>query len=321
MIVADHQLFVSTRDGKILCFGEADVAHPKHVKTWETHSAALSITPEAARYARSLIREAAGRYGTAIVIGLADGNLVKALAMESEYHILAFDDDANRIERLRLELQLAGVYGERVAVIQGDLKHVSLPPYLASVIVTESADRVPQSGSEVLQSLRPFGGIAALGDGVASVQMLKSLVPGNFELSTVDGMPLIRRAGALPGTADYQGNYEHCEDALVRFPLGVLWFDDSLAHFKRSPQPQFQNGIMISRPKDWHAERIQGNNSVDYPLPTALSLVAMPETHEQWASWGDCPIEVGSIQRIGLNFGAPGDRMTRDGTLWLDYRL
>lgn len=460
MIVADQQLFVSTRDGKILCFGAAEVAQPKPAKTWKTHPTALSTTPEASRHARSLIREAAGRHGTAIVMGLADGNLVKALVQESEYHIIAFDHDANRIERLRLELQLAGVYGERVAVIQGDLKHVSLPPYLANVIVTESADRAPESWSELLQSLRPFGGIAALGDGFASKQKLKSLVPGNFELSEVDGMPLIRRVGALPGTADYQGNYEHCEDTLVRFPLGVLWFDDSLAHFKRSPQPQFNNGLMISRPKDWHAERIQGNNSVDYPLlrpmfsdiytgrvlaefeypnlrkslpdiglgepqisyyhaphqktalnpippivgerinpltgimeprvfpktygcdggvdygffytlrsgtaafydktlesgtvfisgprsgctnsiipsggllnvpyfyegctcsyplPTALSLVAMPETHEQWASWGECAIETGSIQRIGLNFGAPGDRKTRDGTLWLDY--
>ena len=45
----------------------------------------------------------------------------------------------------------------------------------------------------------------------------------------------------------------------------------------------------------------------------------MPETHEQWASWGDDTVEANSIQRIGLNFGAPGDRKTRDGTLWLDY--
>ena len=56
-----------------------------------------------------------------------------------------------------------------------------------------------------------------------------------------------------------------------------------------------------------------------YPLPTALSMFAMPETHEQWSSWGDASIEPGSIERIGLNFGAPGDRKTRDGTLWLDY--
>ena len=29
--------------------------------------------------------------------------------------------------------------------------------------------------------------------------------------------------------------------------------------------------------------------------------------------------EHAGIQRIGLNLGAPGDRMTEAGTLWLDY--
>jgi hypothetical protein len=42
----------------------------------------------------------------------------------------------------------------------------------------------------------------------------------------------------------------------------------------------------------------------------------MPETYEQWAAWGPSTTE--NIQRLGLNFGAPGDRVTREGTLWLD---
>ena len=58
-----------------------------------------------------------------------------------------------------------------------------------------------------------------------------------------------------------------------------------------------------------------------YPLPMALSLVSMPETFEQWMSWGEKPAEqlLGKIERLGVNFGAPGDRKTEDGTLWLDY--
>ena len=43
----------------------------------------------------------------------------------------------------------------------------------------------------------------------------------------------------------------------------------------------------------------------------------MPETYEQWTAWG--PGTPSAIQRIGINFGAPGDRVTRGGTLWLDY--
>jgi hypothetical protein len=58
-----------------------------------------------------------------------------------------------------------------------------------------------------------------------------------------------------------------------------------------------------------------------YPLPMALALTSMPETFEQWATWGAAPAEPlrGKIERIGINFGAPGDRKTRDGTLWLDH--
>ncbi|MEQ1828923.1 MAG: PQQ-binding-like beta-propeller repeat protein [Pirellula sp.] len=460
MIVADQQLIVSTREGKIFCLGASADALPRPPTDWPNEIADLQASDTAASYAKALVREAPSLFGTAIVMGLTDGELVKALVKESRYHVVAFDDDANRVERLRRELQRAGVYGERAAVIHSDLKHVSIPPFVANVVVTESASGMHGTPSELLQSLRPFGGIAMLGEGVADEQMLQSLSPGKFELSKMEGRELIRRIGALPGTADYVGNYEHCEDTLVRFPLGVLWFDDTLAHFKRSPQPEFRDGIMVSRPKDWHAERIKGEYKVDYPLlrsvfsdiytgrvldaseqstlrkqfpdfglserqqsyyhaphqttalnplppiagerinpltgkkeprvfpknygcdggvdygllytlrsgtaayydktlesgtvfisgprsgctnsiipsggllnvpyfyegctcsyplPTALSLVAMPETHEQWSSWGDGPIEISSIERIGVNFGAPGDRKTRDGTLWLDY--
>ncbi len=37
----------------------------------------------------------------------------------------------------------------------------------------------------------------------------------------------------------------------MRAPLGVLWFDDSVRQFKRSPQPKIIDGVMISQPKAW----------------------------------------------------------------------
>ncbi|NOX98321.1 MAG: hypothetical protein GXP30_01050, partial [Verrucomicrobia bacterium] len=57
-----------------------------------------------------------------------------------------------------------------------------------------------------------------------------------------------------------------------------------------------------------------------YPLPAGTALVSRPQTDEQWAVWGaqSAASLNGKLQRVGVNFGAPGDRMTRDGTLWLD---
>ena len=56
-----------------------------------------------------------------------------------------------------------------------------------------------------------------------------------------------------------------------------------------------------------------------YPLPVGFSMIPMPESFEQWSSWGETDLEPNSIIRIGMNLGAPGDRMARNGTLWLDY--
>ncbi len=60
--------------------------------------------------------------------------------------------------------------------------------------------------------------------------------------------------------------------------------------------------------------------SCGYQNQTSLALVHMPEMEmwtinhtAQFSKPGD------RIQRIGINFGAPGDRMHPDGTLWIDY--
>jgi hypothetical protein len=53
-----------------------------------------------------------------------------------------------------------------------------------------------------------------------------------------------------------------------------------------------------------------------YPLPVGLALISRSPDQEQWSSWGPGPTE--NIRRVGINFGAPGDRMSPEGTLWLD---
>ena len=464
MISADDRLFVSTREGRVYCFAQAEKTTPLAATHWRQPITRLTTTEQSTSLAKRLLVESAGPHGYALVVGLHDGSVVKALLQQSQYHVVAIDDDHVRVDELRRELDHAGVYGTRVAVIERDPEQVVLPPYIATIVTTETPDRMADSWSELLQTLRPFGGIAALRStaeqGIANADALRSLKPGNFDLSQLDEQTLVRRVGALPGSTEYDGNWNPSADELVRFPLGVLWFDDTLAHFKRSPQPQFTNGVMISRPKDWHAPRVKGNYTIDYPLlppvlsdiytgrvlddseyadlranlaktdptkpepsqyrpprqsdawkpkqpvvgerinpltgqkeprafpktygcdggvdygsfytlragtpafydktaesgtvflsgprsgctnsvipaggllnvpyfyegctcsyplPTAMSLVAMPEDHEQWSAWGESEPGPGSIQRIGLNFGAPGDRITRNGTLWLDY--
>lgn len=466
MVAANGQLFVSTREGRIYCFAESDKPEPDNpestkVTHWRQPELPLTATAASTAQARRLLKEASANHGYAFIIGLTDGSLVKALVHESNYHVIAVDDDPQRVHTLRQELDAAGVYATRAVVLESSLLRLALPPYVATVLTTERNEDSIQLSKDLLQSLRPYGGIAAFPDrGVSNPDNLQSHSPGNFQSSTTGEHVLVRRIGALPGSTQYNGDWKLSPDELVRFPLGVLWFDDTLSHFKRSPQPQFRDGLMISRPKDWHAPRVAGEYSTDYPLlppvlsdiytgrvldpterpdvrdllektdpgkpepsqyrpprqkdawkpdqpvvgerinpltgtreprtfpktygcdggvdygsfftlragtpafydktaesgtvflsgprsgctnsvipaggllnvpyfyegctcsyplPTAMSLVSMPEQHEQWSSWGESEPKANSIVRLGLNFGAPGDRITRAGTLWLDY--
>lgn len=57
--------------------------------------------------------------------------------------------------------------------------------------------------------------------------------------------------------------------------------------------------------------------SCDYSLFTSLSFVHVPE-NEQW-TYNTFTVTGDRVTRIGVNFGAPGDRLAPNGTLWLDH--
>jgi hypothetical protein len=459
ILLAAGRVFVVERSGRISCFSAAERGPNATPTNWDDKKRTLDVSPATAKRARRLVEAASTKHGIAMVIGLEDGALVKGLVAESEFQLIVFDDDPRRVERLRAELALADIYADRAAVLLTNVSELKLPPYLAELMVSE---RTTTAFANLMNTLRPYGGtavFAARPDAALSIAALQPLAK-NFKATEVGEEYLVlQRVGALPGASNYSGDWTASPDELVKFPLGVLWFDDTLAHFKRSPQPVFVDGLMISRPKDWHAPRTKGNYAVDYPLlppvlsdiytgrviaddeatevraslpatdpakaepsqyrpprqadawkpeqpvvgtrnnplsgeaeprsfpktygcdggvdygnfftlrsgtaafydktiesgtvflsgprsgctnsiipaggllnvpyyyegctcsyplPSAMSLYSLPESHEQWSSWGDADLSEKEISRVGFNFGAPGDRMTRGGTLWLD---
>lgn len=459
MLTAEGRLFVVTRKGNLYCFDDASrVQGPPKV-----HPLPPSASIESERR------------GYSLVVGLSDGREVRRLAEEQQSSVVVVEPDGELVDQFRKQFDEAGLYGTRISILNVEPSNAGLPPYFASSLSSEdmeefvaafsgdnAQDEKPGPLVKLLDSLRPFGGSSSLpvsGPQYRKLQsQLTAAAEAGFQVAYESERISIRREGALPGSTDYRGGFAESRDRRVRFPLGVLWFDDTLGHFKRSPQPQFLGGTMVSFGKDWHVPMIKGlrgkdyplheaelsdvytgrvfgpdeatalrtslskpdretrepsqyrppsqnnawkpepprpgrrvnpltgveevrtfpktygcdggidygnfytmrsgtaafydktresgtvfisgprsgcTNSVipangvlnvpyyyegctcSYPLPVALSLVSMSETHEQWASWGAGKPE--NIQRIGINFGAPGDRTTHDGTLWLDY--
>ena len=415
VVVADGKCFVVSEAGVLHAYGAAR-GPAKH---WPREAVPAAADDDRAR---RLIAAAGTDRGWALLTEAGPPGFIEALAAHSQFQLLVLSRDP----ALRPRLTRAGLYGERVAVLDSA---EGLPPYFAGVVF---------GPAPVGDTLRPMGG----------------------RLVSLDGR-LLQTRGALAGSTNYLADWNANTDPLVQAPLGVLWFDDALSHFKRSPQPKVVDGVLISSDKDWldasnrkgkvdyrlqapvfsdiytgrvldayeqpelrakfgtvDQESIQPaqyrpptqtndwspappkaglrtnpltleeeprvfpksygcdggfdyggiytfrsgtaafydkkvesgtvhisgprsgcTNSIvpaggilnvpyyyegctcSYPLPMALALYSMPETFEQWATWGAVPKAAlhGKIQRLGLNFGAPGDRKTRDGTLWLDH--
>jgi len=460
---ANQRLIVTTREGGIYCFAQEGAAARKGAKE---SAPPPELAPQWAARAKEILAAAEQKAGYCILSGDDAAPLGEAIASASKLQVVSFVSLEAEANKARARLSRKGLPGARVSIIQDSRPIDTLPPYFASLVILSGAELLRDSSPEelagkVYRTLRPFGGTAVFDLAAAEAEKLKTAI-GKLELSGSrlrnirPGLLLLTRDGPLPGSTDYSGGWSS-PDELVKAPLGVLWFDDSLGHFKRSPQPQFRSGIMISRPKDWHYPRSKQSRNRDYPLlksvlsdiytgrilapdeqetlrnelarnsatqreptqyrpptqknawkpekpktgdrispltgltsprsfpksygcdgginyghiysmrsgtaafydlrsesgtihisgprsgctnsvipaggllnipyfyegctcsyplPVGLALVNMPQEHEQWASWGTS--KPSNIIRIGINLGAPGDRVDSNGTLWLD---
>ena len=452
MLAAHNKMFVVTEEGRLYCFGPRATTP----KTHKTDHLKLETRQDAWHHEVKRILHATGKHsGYALVWGIGSGRLIEELILQTRMHIIAVDADAKRVDALRRRLDAAGLYGERIRVHAADPLAFEFPPYLADLVVSEdlSGGGFSQGvtfARALFNVLRPYGGVACLSVPDNRTQAFARWVEQanleNGRIKQVDKLTLLSRPGALPGTVDYTGQWSS-PDERVKAPLGVLWFDDTVRQFKRSPQPKIVDGVMISQPKAWltterpyaleqptfadvytgrvlsekeahaavkhmsepdsgpqtpqyrppevnksnvWAERINPvtglkeprllpksygcepgvdyghmitmrsgtgafydkrfesglinisgirtgcTNSIipangilnvpyfyegctcGYPLASGLGMVHMPEAFEQWMAWGDTRFE-GRVKRLGINFGAPGDRMTESGTLWLDH--
>ena len=436
MIVADDKLFVTTVAGRLYAFGKPQDTAPRVYPAPQSEE--LKPTPRSSKLLATI-----ARHGYTVFLGAPEHDTLNHLAAQSKVHFIVVESEAARAQALRERLVKSGHYGSRVALHHADPATFDMPPYFANTIVVhQRVSLTPAARKSILQSVRPYGG--------------KLVEQAGEELK------ITIREGALPGSTNYHGDFKPSPDELVRAPLGVLWFDDTLGHFKRSPQPKFIDGVMISTTKDWldastrtnavdyrlmapmfsdvYTGRLLSDEETDevkkqdvakvdlktvqrsqyrpptqkndwkpeppkpglrqnpltgeteartfpksygcdggfdygniytmrsgtasfydkrtdsgtinisgprsgctnsvipangvlnlpyfykgctcsYPLPTGLAMYSLPETHEQWTTWGAVARKefAGKIQRIGVNFGAPADRKTESGTLWLDY--
>ncbi|MCA9212327.1 MAG: PQQ-binding-like beta-propeller repeat protein, partial [Planctomycetales bacterium] len=154
------------------------------------------------------INECGNRNGLCIVLGCGDGSLMYELAKRSEYRIIAFDPDGDRVERVRNSLRLAELYGERVSVHRVDfLDRLPTTGHIANLVVSGSllsGDETQVSFLEATRILAP-NGMACFSQLSDSTDWMPA-EKGGFEVRSV--------AGSIWATLRYptfegSGNWSH----------------------------------------------------------------------------------------------------------------
>lgn len=235
LLCADRKLFSVTSGGQISAYGDVTGVTPA------TPREADDITSTTS--ARQTVKELLGSgvsEGYALWFGRCDSDLVSALYTESPFAELAVvDSDSDAVQTIRQSLDAANLYGA-VTVHAETADQFTAPQYIANMVFVDeslSTSCADATLATIYKSVRPYGGVMHLladsEDRSGLLQLVESL---NLEQASVEPGPhgiVVRRVGALPGSADWThqhgdvANTIKSDDQRVKLPLGVLWFGGS----------------------------------------------------------------------------------------------
>jgi outer membrane protein assembly factor BamB len=261
LVAGAGHLFVSTREGRLYCFG-GDEGEPQ---TYPRPRAEPPPADQWAAKAESILTTTGARDGYCVAWGVGSGRLIHQIVRQSRLYVIAVEPDAQKVVDFRKAMADAGLYGERVAVLHDDPDTVDLPPYLASLMVSEDPDTAGiDLANEFLKrafaSLRPYGGVACFPSGSLtaglSAQQGEAVKIETAKVREAGAWTLLTRDGPLPGSADWThenadaANTRVSKDSVVKAPLGLLWFGGTsnegvLPRHGHGPQPQVLGGRLF----------------------------------------------------------------------------
>ena len=268
LLAADGKLFAVTLEGNILCFG-SDASSTKspsiHVKQ---KARSIVFQSEVAKIVAQIL-SAGDAEGYAFWYGSALDEMLNTLAADSPFVQMAVvDENKDRVDRLRQKIDAAKLYGRVTAHHSGPADF--MPPKNVAHMVFAGQDLTATVDSAAIakmyEAVRPYGGVLYLLGSDSRSKIVKTINELNLEQAEVtetDHGIVIRRVGALPGSADWThqygdiGNTIKSNDSRVKLPLGVLWFGgssnmDVLPRHGHGPTEQVVGGRLF----------IQGMNSL-----------------------------------------------------------
>jgi len=232
LAVAGGQVFASNGKGTIYCFGSG--AARKSIVSDRPAAIPFLVNKNYTVAAKEILEKTGIREGYCLDLGCGKGELVYELARQTTLRIIGIEKDPDKVAVARQKLDAAGLYGQRVTILQGDPAASHLPNYFANLVVSgSSVTGAPVPEQEALRCTRPYGGVIYTGK------------PGAMH-KTVRG-PL-KGAGSWTHQYASAANKACSDDERVKGELTMLWFggpDHLIAdRHGRPPAPLFESGRM-----------------------------------------------------------------------------
>lgn len=261
---ANGRLYASTDQGAIHCFAPQTVDKPRTITgepqqdpyPQDAFSAVCAATAEA------MVAASGGDQGYCVIAGCGEGRLAYAVCQRTKMKVVGLEKDPGKLALAREKLDAAGLYGPRVAVLPWDGEKLPLSSYMANVLLSEEAlatGKIPLSASEAHRVLRPYGGVALLGDPNGALPReelsawLGELAEGGIKESK--GVWAVIRRGAVPGAGEWTQLYADsghtaCSKDEIKGPMQVLWFGepgprDMVDRHHRPMASLFKNGRLF----------------------------------------------------------------------------
>jgi outer membrane protein assembly factor BamB len=228
----DGQLIAVTAQGRVYCFADRPAKTLSPGRSSAQATVAETSDPRIGTAAKRLLEATGIREGYALVLGLKDGALVEGLLHESRLRVIAADPGGRKADIIRRRLDDRGRFDDhRLSVYVGDPAAMGLPPYIASLITTETNLALTD---HLRENLRPYGGTFAVKNG--------------------EELTIHRRVGPVAGAGQWTHEYADAANSLssderaVRAPLGILWYEGpaSDARFYFDGHVDHQSGHSVS---------------------------------------------------------------------------
>ncbi|MFW6107701.1 MAG: PQQ-binding-like beta-propeller repeat protein, partial [bacterium] len=251
------RLFVVTDDGSLYAYG------PKQVvpRLYPARPRERPAPDDWAARAGQIMEATDIEDGYALVLRLDGGRLIEELVRQTELHVVGVGSSRGPTGAVRRRLDRRGFYGTRAAVLRPDRDLSDLPPYLASLVVCERPVRLsPPLFRSLFRVLRPYGGTLCLRASPEEhdrlARLAREAIGNQATVRRAGELSLVVRKGPLPGAGSWThqnadvSNTVCSGDAIVKAPLGVLWFGGSsnegiLPRHGHGPCPQVVGGRIL----------------------------------------------------------------------------